>query len=30
MEFALSIVEKYFDEEKARSIADAMVFQYPR
>lgn len=29
MEFALSIVEKYFGEERAVSIAEAMVFQYP-
>ncbi|KAI5070104.1 hypothetical protein GOP47_0014447 [Adiantum capillus-veneris] len=30
MEFALSIVEQYFGEEKAESIAEAMVFQYPQ
>eukprot|EP00250_Pteridium_aquilinum_P014227 c21859_g1_i1 orf=333-1676(-) len=28
MEFALSIVEQYYGEEKADSIAEAMVFQY--
>ncbi|MCO5547121.1 hypothetical protein L7F22_000563 [Adiantum nelumboides] len=30
MEFALSIVEQYFGEEKAESIAEALVFQFPQ